>query len=67
MADLIIEAAECMLDDILDRRASSPIVVYTRSYSDSNESSTSIFKQNEREVAEMSRGADDNYNLQSTI
>ena len=67
VADLIIEAAECMIEDILDRRASSPTVVYTRSDSDSNESSTSIFKQNEREVAEMSRGAEDNHNLHSIV
>ena len=67
MADLIIEATECMLEDISDRRASSPIVVYTRSDSDSNESSTSIFKQNEREVAETSRGAEDNHNLHGKI
>jgi hypothetical protein len=56
-----------MLEDILERRASSPIVDYSRSSYDPKESSTSIFKQNEREVAEMSRVADDNHNLHNII
>jgi hypothetical protein len=67
VADLIVEAAECMLEDILERRASSPIVDYSRSSYEPKESSTSIFKQNEREVAEMSRVTDDNHNLHNII
>jgi hypothetical protein len=53
VADLIQDAAECIIDDILDRRASSPPSIYPSTVQP--ESSTAIFKQNERDIAEMNK------------
>jgi hypothetical protein len=53
VADLIQDAAECIMEDILDRRASSPPSIYPSAVQ--TESSTAIFKQNERDIAEMDK------------
>lgn len=53
VADLIQESAECIMEDILDRRASSPPSIYPSVVQ--TESSTAIFKENERDIAEMDK------------
>ena len=53
VADLIQEAAECMTEDVMDRRASSPPPVYVPYVPQTSESNTAIFKENEKFNAEL--------------
>ena len=64
MADLIQDAAECIMEEVLDRRASSPPVIYPSSVQ--TESSTAIFKQNERDIAEMDKDEEVRNAVQNT-
>ena len=64
VADLIQDAAECIMEEVLDRRASSPPVIYPSSVQ--TESSTAIFKQNERDIAEMDKDEEVRNAVQNT-
>lgn len=64
VADLVQQAAECIMEDVLDRRASSPPSIYRSAVQ--TESSTAIFKQNEREIAEMDKGEEVFSGMQNT-
>ena len=77
VADIIQKASDCMKEDILDRRASTPPSLYQRtSFSESNESNeneseneekssiTEIFKKNEKEneIMMSNNSSDENEN-----